>query len=80
MGSTQQPVEFVDRLLRRGVVGEPFGQAAFGVHDRGVVAVAEAAADVGVAETGEPAGQVHGDVAGLDERGTARRADRGRLA
>ena len=80
MGSTQQPVEFVDGLLRHGVVGEPFGQPAFGVHDRRVVAMAKAAADVGVAEGGQPAGQIDGDVAGLDERGATRRTDQGGLS
>ena len=76
----QQSVEFVDRLLGDGVMGKSFGQAAFGVHDRRVVAMAKAAADVGVAEGGQPAGQINGDVAGLDERGATRRADQGGLS
>ena len=77
--SSQQTVEFIDGLLSDGIVGEALGQSAFGVHDRRVVAMAETAANVGVAERGQPAGQVDGDVAGFDERGAPRRANQGGL-
>jgi hypothetical protein len=75
----EQAVEFINGLLRERVGAELFSQAAVGVHDRGVVAVAEGAADFGVAKVGELAGEVNNDVASLHERTAARGAREGGL-
>ena len=60
-------------------MGEPFGQPPIGVHDRRVIASPQPAADVGIAEAGEPAGEVHGDVASFNQRGPPSRAGDGSL-
>lgn len=55
--------------MDRRVALHLFGQAAVGVHDGGMVAAAKGAADFGVAEVGELAGEVDDDVAGLHQGG-----------
>ena len=58
-------LDLVEDLLALGHVVFDFSH---GVDDGGVVAVAEGPADLGVGKVGHVPGDVHGDLAGVDER------------